>query len=407
MSSRLQLAVKGKACGFLTSQPEMSLFRAGFRRYTNFASNSEELQLLPRVEFGQKVECILQHSGDLISSIHVVIRLPELNVPEMVGDERYEWIDEVAYHLIESCNLYVGSQLIVSLSSMYIYLNSQINQNNSSYQDYQKLVDKKNKTIYLKLPFWFSKHIGLSLPLLCIKSPVKLVIKFRDLNELYRGPRNLRIQNNKLIVNASLLVNYIYLDEEERQSFIENEHKYLIEQPQYITNINFGEHESVGKIPLTFNNAVFQLMWIVQKNDLMSWKKKIVKEEEYEYEEDGVVISGNNWYDLELEDNEDSFEFAKLVMNGTDRTNNLPASYFRLLQNKEHCSRVPDMNIYTYNFGLQNDQNQPSGAINFNVTSNINLTMEFNSNKHKKNVTVIAKNYNLLKFKKGLVELKY
>ena len=409
-STRLQLAVKGKACNFLTSQPEISLFKTAFRRYSNFASNSEELQLLPRVEFGQKVECVLQPIGDLISSVYLMIRLPRFDTLDDLKDkdkDKYNWIENVAYHLIESCTLHIGSQLVCTLNSMFIYINNCINSTHQENIDNSKLIDSKNPIIYLKLPFWFSKHIGLSLPVFGIKSPIKVVIKFRDLNELYTGPSNLRISNNRMILNTSLLVNYIFLDENERNEFASSKLKYLIEQPQVITNVMFNEHENFGKVALNFNNAVFQLMWIVQKNDLMSWKKKVHKSEDFEYEEDDEMESGNDWYNFELDNKFDSFERGKIVINGTDRTNNLPASYYRLIQNKEHCANVPENNIYSYNFGLQNMNNQPSGAINFNNCSNVVLIMEFNNNLYKKNVTVFAKNYNLLKIEKGNVEIKF
>lgn len=403
-STRLQLAIKGKACNFLTAQPEISIFKTAFRRYSNFASNTDELQLLPRVEFGQKVECVLQPVGDLISSVYVHIRLPEFQgIDEISRKGNFKWIENVAYHLIESCSLFIGSQLVVSMSSMYMYLNNLLNQEKSD----ELLTNSTSQNIYLKLPFWFTKHIGLSLPIISIKAPVKIVIKFRDLNELYTGPTNLRLSNSRMILNASLLVNYIYLDDQERNEFLNNKLKYLIEQPQMITNVSFNEHENFGKIPLTFNNAIFQLMWIVQKNDLMSWKKKTHKTNDFEYEEDDMLESGNNWYDLELVEGSDSFEKAKFVMNGTDRTNNLHASYYRLIQSKEHCSRIPNKNLYSYNFGMQNYNNQPSGAINFNSCSNVQLILEFNNNSYKKNVTVFAKNYNLLKIEKGVVEIKY
>ena len=55
--------------------------------------------------------------------------------------------------------------------------------------------------------------------------------------------------------NADLLVNYLYLDTDERRRFAQVSHEYLIEQVQH-TGV-----ESDANIDMTFNHPVKALFW--------------------------------------------------------------------------------------------------------------------------------------------------
>ena len=64
--------------------------------------------------------------------------------------------------------------------------------------------------------------------------------------------------SNKKISSADLLVNYLYLDTDERRRFAQVSHEYLIEQVQHT-----GTETSGGAIDMTFNHPVkgFILDW--------------------------------------------------------------------------------------------------------------------------------------------------
>ena len=73
----------------------------------------------------------------------------------------------------------------------------------------------------------------------------------------------------------------------------------------------------------------------------------------------------------------DSFKTAKLQLNGHDRFTVRNSDYFRLVQNYQHHTNVPNKHIYTYSFALSPEEHQPSGTCNFsridNATIAINL----------------------------------
>ena len=65
---------------------------------------------------------------------------------------------------------------------------------------------------------------------------------------------------------ASLYVDYIYLDADERRRFAQLSHEYLIEQLQ------FPGEETItvtsNKIKLAFNHPVKEIVWVAQRTGL-------------------------------------------------------------------------------------------------------------------------------------------
>ena len=64
------------------------------------------------------------------------------------------------------------------------------------------------------------------------------------------------------LVAASLYVDYIFLDTDERRRMAQNPHEYLIEQLQFTGDESVGS--SSNKIKLNFNHPCKELVWVVQ-----------------------------------------------------------------------------------------------------------------------------------------------
>jgi hypothetical protein len=67
------------------------------------------------------------------------------------------------------------------------------------------------------------------------------------------------------LVAASLYVDYIFLDTDERRRFAQNPHEYLIEQLQFTGDESVGS--SSNKIKLNFNHPCKELIWVVQPDE--------------------------------------------------------------------------------------------------------------------------------------------
>jgi hypothetical protein len=104
---------------------------------------------------------------------------------------------------------------------------------------------------------------------------VKINIDFRPIGECLWAVKNLTGQGSgsnatvsvpqayqQSLVAASLYIDYVFLDTDERRKFAQNPHEYLIEQLQFTGDESVGS--SSNKIKLNFNHPCKELIWVVQ-----------------------------------------------------------------------------------------------------------------------------------------------
>ncbi len=101
---------------------------------------------------------------------------------------------------------------------------------------------------------------------------VKINIDFRPIGECLWAVKSLVGTSNQSasvtaayqqsLVAASLYVDYIFLDTDERRKMAQNPHEYLIEQVQFTGDESVGS--SSNKIKLNFNHPCKELIWVVQ-----------------------------------------------------------------------------------------------------------------------------------------------
>lgn len=140
-------------------------------------------------------------------------------------------------------------------------------------------------TLYVPLQFWFCTNPGLALPLIALQyHEVKINLDIRPIDECLWAVTTLNcssgpafnaanqyttgrpvpatIAYNQSLVAASLYVDYVFLDTDERRRMAQNPHEYLITQLQFTGDESVGS--SSNKIKLNFNHPVKELVWVVQ-----------------------------------------------------------------------------------------------------------------------------------------------
>jgi hypothetical protein len=261
------------------------------------------------------------------------------------------------------------------------------------------------KTLYIPLEFWFNRHYGLALPLIALQyHEVKINVEFNDLKYLvnYDGSDRSTVLNtiaNRGLSSASLWVDYIYLDTEERRRFAQVAHEYLIEQLQFT-----GEESvtsSTNKIKLDFNHPVKELIWVVQNPSYVDCNHG--KQEPYRYSTADI--------------NANPTAVAKLQLNGHDRFSEREGDYFNYVQTYQHHTASPSTGINVYSFAIRPEEHQPSGSCNFSRIDNavLNLTLStdafqnpYTSDKVSSNtVRVYATSYNVLRIMSGMGGLAF
>jgi hypothetical protein len=129
-------------------------------------------------------------------------------------------------------------------------------------------------TLYVPFQFWYCRNPGLALPLIALQyHEVKINLDIRPIDECLWAVSSLNCSGsstnmkvtqayNQSLVAASLYVDYVFLDTDERRRMAQNPHEYLIEQLQFTGDESVGS--SSNKIKLNFNHPCKELIWVVQ-----------------------------------------------------------------------------------------------------------------------------------------------
>jgi hypothetical protein len=130
-------------------------------------------------------------------------------------------------------------------------------------------------TLYVPFQFWYCRNPGLALPLIALQyHEVKNNHDIRPIDECLWAVADLSCSSgsgkvttayNQSLVAASLYVDYVFLDTDERRRMAQNPHEYLIEQLQFTGDESVGS--SSNKIKLNFNHPVKELVWVVQPDE--------------------------------------------------------------------------------------------------------------------------------------------
>jgi hypothetical protein len=147
-------------------------------------------------------------------------------------------------------------------------------------------------TLYVPLQFWFCSNPGLALPLIALQyHEIKINLDLRPIDECLWAVTTLNcldasgsvtpgkpvpasIAYNQSLVAASIYVDYVFLDTDERRRFAQNPHEYLIQQLQFTGDESVGS--SSNKIKLNFNHPCKELIWVVQPDQNVDYCSSLV-----------------------------------------------------------------------------------------------------------------------------------
>ena len=287
-----------------------------------------------------------------------------------------------------------------------------------------------NRFLYIPLEFWFCRNVGLALPLIALQyHEVKINLNFESADNC-KGTSAALLKG----FGASIWVDYIFLDTDERRRFAQLSHEYLIEQLQF-TGQEAIASQSI-KPKLNFNHPCKELVWFTttnaaDNNNWMNYTTNAYSATELTYPTYGKCLVGGIPVNTDAEYfndatvsrvNEKLFpktasEFnhtanAKLVLNGNDRFSTRNGSYFNLIQPFQHHENTPaNAGINVYSFALKPEEHQPSGTLNMSRidTAVLNLTMnpKVSYSTAGYNLYVYAVNYNVLRILSGMGGLAY
>eukprot|EP00798_Chlamydomonas_sp_ICE-L_P032575 gene32575-biopygen11925 len=185
--------------------------------------------------------------------------------------------------------------------------------------------------LYIPLQFWFCRSIGLSLPLIALQyHEVKINIELREAKDCcYFGKiadaGGVEVYSDPSVpmpvgsLNASLYVDYMYLDTDERRRFAQFSHEYLIEQLQFTGDESTSQQPN--KLKLNFNHPVKFLVWDVQPDDHIAGPIKGTGDSYANYAQGSIAAGGsvNTFITSYFGHGDNPTDNARLQLNGHDR----------------------------------------------------------------------------------------
>tara|TARA_B100000886_G_scaffold339313_1_gene304409 strand:- start:1600 stop:2775 length:1176 start_codon:yes stop_codon:yes gene_type:complete len=384
----MQLVAYGAQDVYLTGNPQITFFKVVYRRHTNFACEAIEQTFNGTVSFGSKAVCPITRNGDLVTKmwLHTTLTETEGVTTELVPD--------VGNALIKSVELQIGGTKIDKHYGTWMHVWGQLSRSNNLDDAHNAMVGNADVStgmtltstnssveLFVPLQFFFCRNDGLALPLIALQyHDVRLEFEFESMSNLYNEAAD--ISANAVgalsLSDSTLLVNYIYLDSEERKRFAQASHEYLIEQLQF-TGEESGSSGS-NSFRLNFNHPVKELVWVSKNSD-------------------------NFFGDYSTStDDENPTNTGLLQLNGHDRFSVQTGKFFNSVQPHMCHSRAPQTGINVYSFALNPEEHQPSGTCNFSRIDNATLKLDL---AEAADVWVFAVNYNVLRIMSGMGGVAY
>ena len=304
----MQIVAYGAQDLFLTGTPEITYWKVSYRRHTNFAMESIEQTFQGQADFGRRVSAVLSRNGDLAYRTYLQVTLPEITSDTSVttGVRHARWLDYIGEQMVSQVEVEIGGQRIDRQYGDWMHIWNQLTMTSEQQRGYWKMIGHTTQltyitdpsfadiagpcagsggpaqvcaprkslpetTLYIPLQFWFTKNPGLALPLIALQyHEVKINLDIRPIGECLwavkaldgAGSQSAPVAYQQSLVAASLYIDYIFLDTDERRKMAQNPHEYLIEQLQFTGDESVGS--SSNKIKLNFNHPCKELIWVVQ-----------------------------------------------------------------------------------------------------------------------------------------------
>ena len=307
----MQLVAYGAQDVYLTGNPQITFWKVTYRRHTNFAMESIEQTFNGQADFGRRVTCTISRNGDLAYRTYLQVTLPEINqqLKGTSGSGVYaRWLDFPGEQMISQVEVEIGGQRIDRQYGDWMHIWTQLTLTSEQQRGYYKMVGNTTQltfitdpsfndvdgpcdssaprqvcaprnalpetTLYVPFQFWYCRNPGLALPLIALQyHEVKINLDIRPIDECLWAVNKLHCDSsdshlkvsaayNQSLVAASLYVDYVFLDTDERRRMAQNPHEYLIEQLQFTGDESVGS--SSNKIKLNFNHPCKELIWVVQ-----------------------------------------------------------------------------------------------------------------------------------------------
>jgi hypothetical protein len=348
----MQLVSYGAQDIYISGNPQITFWKVLYKRHTNFAMEAIEVTFNGQADFGRRVTAVISRNADLMYRTYIQVTLPQVSLT--VAGDRFRWLNYVGHRLIKQVEIEIGGSRIDRQYGDWMQIWTQLTQPIGTQVSFDEMVGNSAdlvllkssagialdatcaaseltnscmsragtpmKTLYIPLQFWYCRNPGLAIPLIALQyHEVRINVEFeQNYNCCYgdnvNGSTGITSANGIIqslgngvnaisqlqLVAASLYVDYVYLDTEERRRFAQQSHEYLIDQVQFTGDETVTA--SSNKIQMNFNHPVKELIWVVQRDSFVDcnsppvpWISEAAGQQPFNYSDDwsteGIVTN--------------------------------------------------------------------------------------------------------------------
>jgi hypothetical protein len=349
----MQLVSYGAQDIYISGNPQITFWKVLYKRHTNFAMEAIEVTFNGQADFGRRVTAVISRNADLMYRTYIQVTLPQIVLT--VPNTRFRWLNYVGHRLLKQVEIEIGGSRIDRQYGDWMQIWTQLTQPIGTQASFDDMVGNSAdlvllkdaggvaldatcaaseatnsclsragtplKTLYIPLQFWYCRNPGLAIPLIALQyHEVRINVEFEQnynccYADIAQGDMNVMPSYNGGVLNlgngvtavsqlqlvaASLYVDYVYLDTEERRRFAQQSHEYLIDQLQFTGDETVTA--SSNKIQMNFNHPVKELIWVVQRDSFVDcnapptpWIMEALGQQPFNYTDDwsteGIVTA--------------------------------------------------------------------------------------------------------------------
>ena len=202
------------------------------------------------------------------------------------GTASWGYVRRLGHAMIQECKVEIGGSKIDEHYGDWLNIWYELTHKVGQERGYAKMIGDvpeltninttaiRETVLYTPLQVWFNRNNGLALPLIALQyHDVRITLQFRKAVDCVNwngatAPTDL----TSLMADSYLLIDYVYLDSEERKRFAQASHEYLIEQLQFTGSESLTS--TSNKYRLNFNHPSKYVIWaphLERFNTRKSW----------------------------------------------------------------------------------------------------------------------------------------
>ena len=272
----MQLVAYGVQDVYLTGNPQITYWKVIYKRHTNFAVEPIEQSWSGTADFGKSsVTSLIARNGDLMTKVYIKANVSISRKQGSTGN--FAFVRRLGHAMIYTAELQIGGARIDlqygDWMNIWYELAHEISQERGFAQmigDTPYLtelseggqgsdqVGTKTGTLYVPMTFWFCRNNGLALPLIALQyHDVRINVNFNPASELVVVEQGTQVTAQ--ITDSLLVIDYVFLDSEERKRFATSAHEYLIEQLQTPDQDTINQKNIKYRLP--FNHPCKEIVW--------------------------------------------------------------------------------------------------------------------------------------------------